>query len=105
PAPTGEVVKEVAEEYNGLGQLLASCSISSGSGSVACGFGGYTGFLTSYTYNADGTVASEVRGSQTHSSTYDALGRTLTATYPESGTKHLYYDSAPSTPGVACSTT
>ncbi len=105
PAPTGEVVKEVANEYNGLRQLLASCAISSASGSGACGFGGYTGFLTSYAYNADGTVPSVVRGSQTRSFTYDALGRTLTATYPESGTKYFYYDSAPSTPGVACSTT
>ncbi len=103
PAPTGEVVKEVAKESNGLGQLLASCAISSASGSAACGFGGYTGFLTSYTYNADGTVASVVRGSQTHSSTYDALGRTLSATYPESGTKYFYYDSAPTSPnGALC---
>jgi RHS repeat-associated protein len=105
PAPTGEVVKTVAKEYNGLGQLLASCAISSASGSAACGFGGYTGFLTSYTYNADGTVATVVRGSQIHSFTYDALGRKLYATYPESGTKYFYYDSAPSTPGVACSAT
>jgi RHS repeat-associated protein len=108
PAPAGEVVKEAVQEYNSLGQLLASCVISSATGSTACGFGGYTGFPTAYVYNADGTVASVSKSSstntQTHSFTYDALGRTLTATYPENGTKQFFYDSAPSTPGVACST-
>jgi RHS repeat-associated protein len=96
PAPSGEVVKEVAQEYNGLGQLLSSCVISSATGSAACGFGGYTGFPTAYVYNADGTVASVSKSSstntQTHSFTYDAIGRTLTATYPESGTTTYQYD-------------
>ena len=107
PAPTGEVVKKNAQEYNGLGQLMASCAISSSSGTTACGFGGYTGILTTYVYNSDGTVASVSRTSstntQTRSFTYDALGRTLTAAYPESGAKYFYYDTAPATPGVACS--
>ncbi len=94
PAPTGEVVKEVAKEYNGLGQLLAACAISSASGSGACGFGGYAGFLTSYSYNADGTLAQSVRGAQTHSATYDAIGRVLTTTTPESGTTTYVYDTS-----------
>ena len=106
PAPAGEVVKQVQKEYNGLGQLLSVCQLSSATGTTSCGqVNGGTGYLTSYDYNADGTISSIVRGSQTHSFTYDALGRTLTATYPESGTKYFYYDSAPSIPGVACSTT
>ena len=32
---------------------------------------------------------------QTHSYTYDALGRALTTSYPESGTKQFFYDVAP----------
>jgi RHS repeat-associated protein len=104
PAPAGEVVKQIQKEYNGVGQLVSECQLSSATGTTSCGqANGGTGYLTSYYYNADGTVASVVRGSQTHSFTYDALGRTLSATYPESATKNFFYDSAPSTPGVACS--
>jgi RHS repeat-associated protein len=106
PAPAGEVVKQVQKEYNGLGQLMSVCRLSSATGTTSCGqAAGGTGYLTTYNYNADGTVFSILRGSQTHSFTYDALGRTLTSTYPESGTKQFFYDSAPSAPGVACSTT
>jgi len=105
PAPAGEVVKQVQKEYDGLGQVRSVCQLSSATGTTSCGqANGGTGYLTTYNYNADGTVSSIVRGSQTHSFTYDALGRTLTATYPESGTKQFFYDTAPSTPGVACST-
>ncbi len=93
PAPAGEVVKQVQKEYNGLGQLVSLCQLSSATGTTSCGqANGGTGYLTTYNYNADGTVASVVRGSQTHSFTYDAIGRTLTATYPESGTTTYVYD-------------
>jgi YD repeat-containing protein len=96
PAPAGEVVKKVEQEYNGLGQLVASCAISSATGSKGCGFGGYTGFPTAYVYNGNGTVASISKSSntktQTRSSTYDGLGRTLTSTYPESGLTTYVYD-------------
>jgi RHS repeat-associated protein len=106
PAPAGgEVVKQVQKEYDGLGQVRSVCQLSSATGTTSCGqANGGTGYLTTYNYNADGTVSSIVRGAQTHSFTYDALGRTLTTTYPESGTKQFFYDTAPSTPGVACST-
>jgi RHS repeat-associated protein len=108
PVPTGEVLKKVVLEYNGLGQLVALCSISSSTGSTSCGFGGYNGFPTTYTYNPDGTIAAVTKtsstNSQTHSFTYDAHGRTLTASYPESGTKYFFYDFAPSSPGISCST-
>lgn len=109
PAPAGEVVKQVQQEYNGLGQLLSSCQLSSATGSTSCGQrSAGTGFVTKYLYNPDGTIASISRKSstktQTHSFTYDAMGRTLTVTYPESGTKQFFYDVPPATPGVACST-
>jgi RHS repeat-associated protein len=93
PAPAGEVVKQVQKEYNGLGQLVSVCQLSSATGTTSCGqVDGGTGYLTTYNYNADGTVASVVRGSQTHSATYDNIGRILTVTTPEAGTKYFYYD-------------
>lgn len=93
PAPAGEVVKQIQKEYNGLGQLVSACQLSSALGTTSCGqANGGTGYLTTYNYNTDGTVASIVRGSQSQSFTYDALGRTLTATYPESGTTTFSYD-------------
>lgn len=104
PAPAGEVTKQVAQETDGLGRLVASCAISSATGSSSCGFGGYTGFLTTVAYNSTGTVASVTKGIQAHSNTYDGTGRVISSTTPESGTKQFFYDSAPSTPGVACST-
>ena len=105
PAPAGESVKQVQKEYNGLGQLLSSCKISSATGSTSCGqTNGGSGFVTTFTYNTDGTLQKSVKGSQTHSATYDNTGRVLTSVTPEGGTKQLFYDSAPSTPGVACST-
>ena len=103
PAPTGEVTKKVRKEYNGLGQLLSVCKVSSATGTVSCGPNGGTGFLTTFTYNADGTLQQAVRGSQTHSFTYDKIGRVLTSTTPEGGLKQFFFDSAPSAPGVACS--
>lgn len=104
PAPAGESVKQVQKEYNGLGQLLSTCALGA-TGGVSCGqVNGGTGVLTTYTHNPDGTLQRAVRGSQTHSFTYDIAGRTLTAVTPEGGTKQLFYDSAPSTPGVSCST-
>ena len=106
PAPADEVVKEVAAEVNGLGQLLATCIISTSSDSTACGFGGYNGVPTVYVYNTDGTLSSEARSSnaatQTHSFTYDSLGRVLTVHYPESGTTTFTYDTT-STSGCASS--
>src|ERR1700687_5447395 len=105
PAPAGEVIKKVQKEYNGLGQLLSTCWLSSASGTVSCGqAAGGTGYLQTYSYNTNGTLASVTRGSQTHSSTYDVAGRVLSSTFPESGTTQFFYDSAPSTPGVSCST-
>jgi YD repeat-containing protein len=107
PAPAGEVVKQTQTEVDGLGRTLSTCRISSAAGSVSCGQdSGGTGFLTTYTYNNAGFVSSVQKVStttQTHSFTYDVAGRKLTVTYPESGTTQAFYDTAPSTPGVACS--
>jgi RHS repeat-associated protein len=101
PAPVGEVVKQVQDEYDGLGELVSTCEISNASqplvNAVSCGQanGGYTGYLTSYTYNSNGTLASVSRSTQTHSFTYDLAGRMLTETYPESGTTTYTYDGSP----------
>src|SRR5229473_7359366 len=71
---------------------------------------GGRGFLTTYAYNNAGQVASisqkqsisNITQTQTRSFTYDPMGRAITSTYPESGTMQLFYDNAPSTPGVDC---
>ncbi len=107
PAPIGEVVKQVQNEYNGLGQLLSTCEISNTSqplsNAISCGQanGGYVGYLITYIYNPNGTVASVSKKSsiatQTHLYTYDVMGRLLTATYPESGTTTYTYDSSTGT--------
>jgi len=112
PAPAGEVVKQVQKEYDGLGQLLSTCEISNSSQPLAsaknCGQvnGGYTGYLTKYTYNAEGTLASVAKSSsaatQTHSYTYDKLGRVLTETLPESGTVTNTYDGTCTVPTSGC---
>jgi len=111
PAPIGEVIKQVQTEYNGLGQIVSICEISNASapliGAVSCSQanGGYSGYLTSYTYNANGTLASVSKasggGTQTHSFTYDIMGRMLTETYPESGTTTYIYDSSSGTCSVS----
>ena len=105
PTPNGELAKQAQKEYNGLGQLLSVCRLSSSAGSVSCGqVNGGTGYLTTYTYDTAGHLLSATQGQQTHSATYDIAGRPLTVSYPESGTTQYFYDSAPATPGVACST-
>jgi RHS repeat-associated protein len=105
PPPVSEVVKKVQKEYNGVGQLLSICQLSSASGSVPCGqANGGTGFLTTYIYDTTGNLKSSTNGTQTHSFTYDVAGRVLTSTYPESGKTYSFYDAAPTSPGVDCST-
>ena len=103
PTPSGETVKKTATETDGLGRLVAICAISSAQGG-SCGFGGYSGVLSTVVYNSTGTVASFTKGLQVHSFTYDATGRMASSSTPEKGTTQLFYDSAPGTPGVACST-
>jgi RHS repeat-associated protein len=107
-------------EYDGLGRLISVCEISS----TLPGVGtcrqdtAKTGYWTRYQYDAVGNltavcqntsqpysvdcVASPSAGQQTRKFTYDGLGRMTSESNPESGLKQYFYDSAPSTPGVAC---
>jgi RHS repeat-associated protein len=103
PAPSGEKVKEVQTQYDGLGRLISSCKISSSSppvsGSVSCGQNTNTSAVgvlttTSYTSATGIQTVSRVRGAQTRTKTYDGLGRVTVRTMPEGGTWHYYYDSS-----------
>ena len=105
PAPSGEAVKTLQKEYDGLGRLKSVCQLSSASGSGPCGqdLGG-TGFVTTYSYDALGHVMQVIKNAQsstqqTRSFTYDALGRVLTESYPESGATTYIYDT---TSGSTC---
>jgi len=102
PAPSGENNKQVQNEYDGLGRLTKSCAIGNGS-STACGqnSGSLNGVTTSYgyTFSTGSTTVAAMRGVQSRSSTYDALGRLISATTPEAGTTSYIYDVASSTCG------
>jgi len=103
PAPSGENVKQVQSEYDGLGRLTSSCALSTSvSGYTSCGqvTGSYSGVLTTTSYaSATGSqTVSFTRGSQTRSQTLDGLGRVTSSTTPEGGTITNVYDSLP----VAC---
>jgi YD repeat-containing protein len=108
PAPTGESVKKVQSERDGLGRLKSMCQVSASTGNTSCGqaTGGFNGFVTAYNYDTAADLISETRSSssasQSRTFTYDAIRRLLTATYPESGMTQLFYDTAPSAPGAPC---
>src|SRR6266481_3553915 len=108
PAPAGEIAKSRQMEYDGLGRLTSVCEITSGSGSGSCAQGSSkTGFWTKYTYDALGRLLTAIQNAQSGSTqtrtfTYDDLGRLLTENNPENGLTQYFYDTAPSTPGVAC---
>jgi RHS repeat-associated protein len=105
PAPTGENLKEVQKQYDGLGRLTSTCKFSSTvSGYVACGQNtntSTTGIVTTKTYptGIGSQTVSSTRGTQTRSRTFDGLGRLISSTTPEGGTVTKYYDTVPS----ACS--
>ncbi len=110
PAPTGENTKRRQMQYDGLGRLTSVCEITNASGSAGCGQAtAATGFLTSYTYDTLGhltNVSQNAQGTaQARTYAYDLLGRLTSETNPETGTTQYFYDSAPSTPGVACAGT
>ena len=102
PAPTGENVKQVQKEFDGLGRPTKVCKIGNGS-STACGqnTGTQNGVTTShsYTYASGSSTTSATRGSQTRTTVYDAMGRATSVTTPEGGTVTYTYDTLPS----ACS--
>jgi len=106
PAPTGETStgKRSQVGYDGLGRITSICHIgstaSTGSG-TACPSGSYNGAVDTYTYGQGSgyTTVSVTRGSQTHTNTYDALGRLIKKVTPEGGTTNYTYDANPGCPG------
>ncbi len=95
PKPTGEnSVKTAQREFDGLGRLVSVCGLET-SGGTACGqIDGGSGILTSYTYTygANSLTVKSMRGSQVHTTVYDALGRVTSETTPEAGTKTYTWD-------------
>ena len=97
PAPVGENTKRRQYEYDALGRLTSVCEITSAAGSGACGQNTpATGFITRYTYDPLGNLLQVNQSGQTRTMTYDGLGRMLSETNPESGTKSYYFDSVTS---------
>jgi len=97
-------------EYDGFGRPVFVCHVgttaSTGSG-TACGnavnmsYNGATDAYT-YTYGTGYTTTTVQRnGTQTRSTTYDALRRVTQRTTPEGGTWNYYYDYTSSAP-TAC---
>jgi RHS repeat-associated protein len=94
PAPAGENTKSVQTEYDGLGRPKSTCQILA-SGGNSCGQGTTaSGYLTSYAYStlAGGSKRIATRGVQTRTTVFDALGRVILQTNPESGTVNNVYD-------------
>ena len=98
PAPTNEHLKQVQNQYDGLGRLQESCMIGNGS-TTACGqnTGTLDGVTTanSYTYAPGSSTTTSTRGVQTRTTIYDAMGRITQVTIPETGVTPwtYYYDS------------
>jgi len=103
PAPTNEHLKQVQNQYDGLGRMQDSCIIGNGS-TTACGqsTGSLNGVTTaySYTYASGSSTTTTTRGVQTRTTTYDAMGRITQVSIPETGgtARTYYYDSYTSCP-------
>jgi RHS repeat-associated protein len=100
PPPSGvEHVKSRQYEYDGLGRLSSVCEILASGGSPCNQSASASGYKTSYTYSVPATGGSQMvvtQGSQTRTYVYDALGRLIKETNPESGTTTYLYDSVSS---------
>jgi RHS repeat-associated protein len=98
PPSPGENLKSVQNQYDGLGRLQYSCSISStATGNASCNqnTGTSNGVTTSYTYpsnNSGQTGVWAARGSQNRGKTYDSLGRIVGNSTPEAGNTTYTYD-------------
>lgn len=97
PAPSGEHTKVVQTERDGFGRIKSVCPLET-SGGTSCGQAlGNSGILTSasYSFATGSSTATTTRGSQTHTTVSDALGRVTSAMTPEAGTVTSYYDTIP----------
>jgi RHS repeat-associated protein len=93
PAPSGENTKTTQTEFDGLGRVSKVCALEA-TGGTACGqFLGNSGILNSFTYTyGSGTVqVDNARGSQTHTTIADALGRVTSVKLPETGATATTY--------------
>jgi RHS repeat-associated protein len=96
PAPSGENNKTVQTEYDGLGRVISTCALQT-TGGTACGqVDGNSGILTTFAYSSGpwSRTVTATRGSQVHTTIYDALGRVRSVTTPEAGTTTYVYDTA-----------
>jgi hypothetical protein len=103
PAPAGENTKSVHTEFDGIGRIKSTCSILS-SGGTPCGQGmSGSGIPTSYAYTlaTGSTTVALTRGSQTHTTVSDALGRVTSIITPEAGTTQYVYDTQTATCGAS----
>jgi RHS repeat-associated protein len=94
PAPSGENAKVVQTEYDGLGRVMSVCKIQT-SGGTSCGQAmGGSGIATVFSYSSapGSTTVTATRGVQTRTTVKDALGRVISQTDPERGTKQYIYD-------------
>jgi YD repeat-containing protein len=102
PAPTGENAKSIQIEYNGLGQKVSTCRVTSTlSGRGSCGQRSpATGYLTKLTLDPLGRATQVSENAQTGGTpvnstfAYDAASRVTSNTAPESGTATAHYDVA-----------
>jgi len=81
-------------QVDGFSNLWKVCEVSGQSGSAACSLAiAASGYLTAYTYDMAGRLTLVAQGAQTRSWSFDWLGRTTSATDPETGTTNYTFDS------------